>query len=92
MRGFPKLGKSLQWSAWPAINAYKDGELLAWLCQYRFGNVFLKKGIKRNVFTFYKLTEVTTNDHQEGFIIDFPKLEGYKYKEDYEPYGDVMVF
>ena len=91
LEGFPEIGKSLQRCPQPAIDAYREGQLLAWLCQYGIGNSFLKKSVETSTYPFFKLVDPSEDCAGEttGLVLDFRELEGYDYKEDYEPYGGV---
>ena len=91
MEDFPAMGKSLQRAPKPAVDAYKKGELLAWLVQYGIGNSFLKRAVQTDSYPFYQLIE-ETNGKEPGMVLDFRELESYEYKKDYEPYGGVAFF
>jgi hypothetical protein len=107
MKEFPELGKNLQRCPEPAIDAFRDGEILAWLCQYSIGNPFLKAAEETNEYPFYKLVDddivndaktdsdkskAMVEQEKSGFVLDFRYMEGYDYKKDYEPYGGVAFF
>jgi len=95
MKDFPEMGKNLQQCPQPAIDAFREGQLLAWLCQYGIGNAFLKKGVETSEYPFFKLVDPkddASGCEQSGLVLDFRDLEAYQYKEDYEPYGGVAFF
>jgi len=60
----------------PAIKAYKEGQLLAYLAESGIANPFLKK----------------TEDGTGRLVIDLRFLEKYEFKKDYEPYGGLAYF
>ncbi len=60
----------------PVIDAYKEGQLLAYLAEYGIANPFLKKA----------------PDREGYLMMDFRFLEKYVEKPDYEPYGGVAYF
>lgn len=60
----------------PAIEAYKAGQLLAYLAESGIANPFLKR----------------TEDGTERLVIDLRFLEKYECKKDYEPYGGLAYF
>jgi len=94
MKEFPEMGKHLQRCPQPAIDAFKSGEILAWLCQYGIGNTFLKAAVEKTEYPFYEEVDVNATNCTEptGFVLDFRYLESYEYKEDYEPYGGIAYF
>lgn len=61
----------------PAIQDYKDGQLLAYLGEYGVANPFLKKDEERG---------------GDWLVMDFRFLEKYETKPDYEPYGGMAYF
>jgi hypothetical protein len=69
----PELKKTPQ----PALDAYKDGQLLAYLGEFGIANPFLKPAA----------------DHGDGVLVmDFRFLEKYETKADYESYGGMAYF
>ncbi len=60
----------------PAIDAFKEGQLLAYLGAFGIANPFLKKAPDRKGY----------------LIMDFRFLEKYETKPDYEPYGGIAYF
>ena len=60
----------------PVIDAFKEGQLLAYLAQYGVANPLLKKA----------------SDKPGYLIIDFRDLEKYETKADYESYGGAAYF
>jgi hypothetical protein len=60
----------------PAIEAYKKGQLLAYLAESGIANPFLKKAPDRPGY----------------LMMDFRHLENYETKPDYESYGGVAYF
>jgi hypothetical protein len=85
LEGFPEMGKNLQRCPQPAFDAFRDGETLAWLCQYNIGNPFLKTADETSEYPFFRLVNVgTANDvnldpdksrgveeKKSGFVLDF---------------------
>lgn len=97
---FPGIGKTLQRCPEPVINAFKDGNLIPWLCQYGIGNTYLQKAVQIDVYPFFRVVDAeavldtnsagaTVTEDTSGFVIDFRHLEAYEYKKDYEPYGGI---
>lgn len=60
----------------PVIDAYKQGQLLAYLAESGVANPFLKKAPNK----------------QGYLVMDFRELEKYETKADYESYGGVAYF
>ena len=52
LKDFPAMGRHLQKCPENMIDAYKQGEILSFLCQYGIGNVFLKKAVETDTYPF----------------------------------------
>ena len=87
---FPVMGKNLQKSPQPAVESFKEGQILAYLCQYGIGNTFLQCAVETDSYPFFELAEA--DGESVGFVVDFRHLEAYEVKADYEPYGGVAFF
>ncbi len=70
-------GPGMQSTPDKAIEAYHDGQLLAYLVEYGTAGVFLKPHVEME---------------RTQFILDFRFLEVYETKPDYESYGGVAYF
>lgn len=70
-------GPELETTPKPAIEAYKRGQLLAYLAESGVANPFLKPAEGRG---------------PGALVVDFRFLERYETKPDYEPYGGVAYF
>ena len=88
---FPVMGKTLQNAPAPMVTAHQQGDLLPYLCQYGFGNKFLKRAIPKDEYPYFD-SESPAGKAGEFMVLDFRYLEHYENKEDYEPYGGVAFF
>jgi hypothetical protein len=88
---FPVMGKTLQDAPVPMIRAHRRGDLLPYLCQYGYGNKFLKRAIPKGEYPYFD-SESPEGKAGEFMVLDFLHLEHYENKEDYEPYGGVAFF
>jgi hypothetical protein len=68
-----------------------EGDLLPYLCQYGFGNKFLKRAIPKDEYPYFD-SGSPAGKAGEFMVLDFRYLEHYENKEDYEPYGGVAFF
>lgn len=87
------MGKKLQRAPQPAVDSFKEGQMLSYLCQWGIGNTFLKLADETDSYPYYKLRdEPGSNGSTAGFVLDFRQLEEFENKDDYEPYGGVAFF
>jgi hypothetical protein len=95
---FPERGLNMLETPRPMVESYKDGQILAYLCQYGVGNAFLKKARETDTYPFFELVGLNEGNPSvspvegEGLVVDFTHLETYKTKPDYEAYGGVVFF
>lgn len=83
-------------------DAFKEGRLLSFLCQYGIGACFLQMAEEIDTYPYFKLTVTETDDANPnyndldpattGLVLDFRDLEFYETKPDYEPYGGIAFF
>jgi hypothetical protein len=91
----PANAKTLQKTPIPMLEAFQDGTLLAYLCQYGPGNSFLRRATMiEEEYPYFQLV-----DHGVAFdlathylVLDFRHLEVYETKSDYEQYGGIAFF
>ena len=50
---FPTMGKKLQYAPQPAVDSFKEGQYLAYLCQFGIGNTFLKRATETASYPFF---------------------------------------
>ncbi len=91
---FPKEAKTLPETPQPMIDAFKEGSVLAYLCQYGVGNTFLRRAREIDAYPFFELIQEwdAPREQNEGVVLDFTHLEPYETKPDYEAYGGVAYF
>ncbi len=91
---FPKDAKTLQATPQPMIDAFKEGSLLAYLCQWGVGNAFLRRAKEVGTYPFFERIKEwdARRERNEGVVLDFRHLEPYETKPDYEAYGGVAYF
>jgi hypothetical protein len=88
---FPVMGRTLQDAPAPMVDAYKQGDILPYLCQYGLGNRYLKRAIPKDEYPYFD-SESPAGKAGVFMVLDFRYLEHYENKEDYEPYGGVAFF
>ncbi|KAL7557954.1 hypothetical protein ACA910_020323 [Epithemia clementina (nom. ined.)] len=86
----PSNVKQLQPAPLPAIESYKVGQYLAYLCQFGVGNSYLQPADETDTFPFF--TQESQSKDSDGFVVDFQYMEDYEVKEDYERYGGIAFF
>lgn len=90
---FPNEAKNLPQTPQPMIDAFKEGSLLAYLCQYGVGNTCLRRAKEILTYPFFERVDWDADrGTDEGVVLDLRYLEPYETKPDYEPYGGVAFF
>lgn len=77
IRGRSIPGQKMDPAPAPLLEAFGDGQLLAYLCESGIGSAFLARATGRG---------------PDALVADFRFLEDYETKPDYEPYGGVAYF
>ena len=90
---FPMEGISLLPVPQSMKDAKTEGLLLAHLCQYKHSHTMLKLARETEEYPFFELIDADSKPNQDDrLVLDLRHLEGYDFKEDYEPYGGCVLF